>query len=87
MSPPLLIQAVVSKAERAALIAAFEQLCGALGAASGIAWPVKLDFRPSLSANRLVGDCRHRFAATGARAQRRTQPETVPVGGKTVLHL
>jgi hypothetical protein len=50
MPQPLLIQAVVSKAERAALVAAFEQLCECLGAASGIAWPVKLDFRPSLSA-------------------------------------
>ena len=47
---PLLIDVVVANAERAALIAAFEQLCECLGAASGITWPARLEFRPSTSA-------------------------------------
>lgn len=50
-SPPLLlIEAVVDDAERAALVAAFEQLAECLNASSGILWPVRLRFRPSIEA-------------------------------------
>jgi hypothetical protein len=50
---PLVIEVVVANAEHAAFVAAFEQLCECLGAASGIKWPVKFKFRPSLSAIKL----------------------------------
>lgn len=46
---PMLIDAVVDDAERAALVAASEQLSECLGAAAGSPWPVEVRFRDSLT--------------------------------------